>query len=34
VVGGRFYVETDPVKAAEGLIADIRMKRAELGLPN
>lgn len=34
VIGGKFYVETDPVKAAEGLIADIRTKRAELGLPN
>ncbi|NLL18369.1 MAG: anaerobic carbon-monoxide dehydrogenase catalytic subunit [Clostridia bacterium] len=34
VIGGKFYVETDPVKAAEGLIADIRAKRAALGLPN
>lgn len=34
VVGGKFYVEPDPVKAAAGLIADIRAKRAKLGLPN
>lgn len=34
VVGGKFYMETDPVKAAAGLIADIRAKRAKLGLPN
>lgn len=34
VVGGKFYVETDPLKAAAGLIADIRAKRTKLGLPN
>jgi len=34
VVGGKFYVEADPVKAAAGLIADIRAKRAKLGLPS
>jgi anaerobic carbon-monoxide dehydrogenase catalytic subunit len=32
VVGGRFYVETDPIKAAAGLIEDIRLKRKNLGL--
>lgn len=34
IIGGKFYVETDPLKAAEGLMADIRSKRAKLGLPN
>lgn len=34
VIGGRFYVETDPLKAAAGLLEDIRSKRAGLGLPN
>jgi len=32
VIGGKFYVETDPLKAAEGLLADIRAKRKKLGL--
>lgn len=32
VVGGKFYVETDPHQAALGLIADIRAKRQALGL--
>lgn len=34
VVGGKFYVESDPLKAAHGLIADIRAKRAAMGLSN
>lgn len=34
VIGGKFYVETDPHQAAQGLIADIRAKRHALGLPN
>ncbi|WP_162470583.1 hypothetical protein [Desulfosporosinus orientis] len=34
VIGGKFYVETDPLKAAQGLITDIRAKRKNLGLPN
>ena len=34
VIGGKFYVETDPFKAAQGLIADIRAKRQALGLGN
>jgi len=34
VIGGKFYVETDPLRAAQGLIADIRVKRQALGLPN
>lgn len=34
VIGGKFYVETDPVQAAQGLIADIRAKRQALGLTN
>jgi len=34
VIGGKFYVETDPFKAAQGLIEDIRAKRKLLGLPN
>ncbi|MGC7871229.1 anaerobic carbon-monoxide dehydrogenase catalytic subunit [Desulfosporosinus sp. SYSU MS00001] len=33
VIGGKFYVETDPLKAAEGLLEDIRAKRKKLGLP-
>ncbi|CAA7600509.1 hydroxylamine reductase [Acididesulfobacillus acetoxydans] len=32
VIGGKFYVETDPILAAQGLIADIRAKRKALGL--
>ncbi|NMA68513.1 MAG: carbon monoxide dehydrogenase, partial [Desulfitobacterium sp.] len=32
VIGGKFYVETDPHKAALGLMEDIRMKREALGL--
>jgi len=32
VIGGKFYVETDPHKAALGLIEDIRQKRQVLGL--
>jgi carbon-monoxide dehydrogenase, catalytic subunit len=32
VIGGKFYVETDPLKAAEGLLEDIRAKRKKLGL--
>lgn len=34
VIGGKFYVETDPQKAALGLIADIKAKRQGLGLHN
>lgn len=34
VIGGKFYVETDPIKAAQGLIEDIRAKRKKLGLSN
>ncbi|MDP4127755.1 MAG: anaerobic carbon-monoxide dehydrogenase catalytic subunit [Bacillota bacterium] len=34
VIGGKFYVETDPLKAAQGLLEDIRAKRKKLGLPN
>ncbi|KJR49527.1 Carbon monoxide dehydrogenase CooS subunit [Desulfosporosinus sp. I2] len=34
VIGGKFYVETDPQKAALGLLEDIRAKRKKLGLPN
>lgn len=34
VIGGKFYVETDPLLAAQGLITDIRAKRSALGLPN
>ncbi len=34
VIGGKFYVETDPLRAAQGLIADIRTKRQALGLTN
>ncbi|AFQ43757.1 anaerobic carbon-monoxide dehydrogenase catalytic subunit [Desulfosporosinus meridiei] len=33
VIGGKFYVETDPLKAAQGLLEDIRSKRQKLGLP-
>lgn len=32
VIGGKFYVETDPHQAAQGLIADIQTKRRALGL--
>lgn len=32
VIGGKFYVETDPLKAAAGLLSDIRAKRIRLGL--
>lgn len=32
LVGGKFYVETDPAKAAEGILAHIRTKRQKLGL--
>ncbi|KLU63554.1 carbon monoxide dehydrogenase 1 [Peptococcaceae bacterium CEB3] len=34
VIGGKFYVETDPLLAAQGLITDIRAKRRALGLDN
>ena len=34
VIGGKFYIETDPIKAAQGLIEDIRAKRKKLGLPS
>lgn len=33
VIGGKFYVETDPLKAAQGLLEDIRAKQKKLGLP-
>ena len=33
VIGGKFYVETDAIKAAQGLLEDIRAKRQKLGLP-
>ncbi len=32
LLGGRFYVETDPIKAAHGLIEHIKSKRKALGL--
>jgi len=32
LLGGKFYVETDPVKAAAGIIEHIRGKRAKLGI--
>lgn len=32
VIGGKFYVETEPIKAAQGLIEDIKEKRKKLGL--
>jgi carbon-monoxide dehydrogenase catalytic subunit len=32
LVGGKFYVEPDPVKAAEGIIAHIDAKRTGLGI--
>lgn len=32
VIGGKFYVETDPHQAAQGLITDIKAKRRALGL--
>jgi carbon-monoxide dehydrogenase catalytic subunit len=32
VIGGKFFVETDPHQAAQGLIADIKAKRCALGL--
>ena len=34
VIGGKFYIETDALKAAHGLIEDIRAKRKNLGLPS
>ncbi len=33
LVGGRFYVETDPGKAATEILAHINAKRKNLGLP-
>lgn len=33
LVGGKFYVETDPRKTAKTLIAHINNKRKKLGLP-
>jgi carbon-monoxide dehydrogenase catalytic subunit len=32
LVGGKFYVETDPLKAATGIVAHIRQKRRALGI--
>jgi carbon-monoxide dehydrogenase catalytic subunit len=32
LVGGKFYVEPDPVKAAEAMVAHIRKKREALGI--
>lgn len=32
LVGGKFYVETDPIKAAEGMLEHIKSKRKALGL--
>lgn len=32
LLGGRFYVETDPIKAAHGLIEHIKLKRKALGI--
>lgn len=32
LLGGRFYVETDPIKAAQGLIEHIKSKRKALGI--
>lgn len=32
LVGGRFYVERDPLKAAEGILAHIKAKREALGI--
>ncbi|MBU7006910.1 anaerobic carbon-monoxide dehydrogenase catalytic subunit [Phosphitispora fastidiosa] len=32
LLGGRFYVETDPIKAAHGLIDHIKSKRKALGI--
>ena len=32
LVGGKFYVESDPVKAAEVIVAHIKAKRAALGI--
>ncbi len=32
LLGGRFYVETDPLKAAQGLIEHIKSKRKALGI--
>ncbi|WP_407312986.1 anaerobic carbon-monoxide dehydrogenase catalytic subunit [Desulfosporosinus sp. SB140] len=34
VIGGKFYIETDALKAAQGLMEDIRAKRKKLGLPS
>ena len=33
LVGGKFYVEPDPVKAAQAMIAHIKEKRKKLGWP-
>lgn len=32
LLGGKFYVETDPIAAAQGIIAHIKDKRAKLGI--
>jgi len=32
LLGGKFYVETDPVKAAHGMIDHIKSKRQALGI--
>ena len=32
LVGGRFYVETDPVKTADTILAHVNAKRKKLGL--
>jgi carbon-monoxide dehydrogenase catalytic subunit len=32
MTGGKFYVETDPHKAAEGILAHIKAKRKQLGI--
>ncbi len=32
LLGGKFYVEADPVKAAAGIIAHLKAKRAKLGI--
>ena len=34
LTGGRVFVETDPVKAADAFLAHIDAKRAKLGLQN
>jgi carbon-monoxide dehydrogenase catalytic subunit len=33
LVGGKFYVETDPNKAAQTILAHVNDKRKKLGLP-